>query len=136
MPSLAQAQGLLSLLNNLVAKSTIVIELTAVLAKDAAGKIGIVSFNDLALGPSLTRSIRAHSQLVSGQQEAIARDLPTDSFIVVVLLLEHWADELVKQVSRQASVVVRRYDLGADPSGTPATQSVTAPLAATAWYAL
>ncbi len=38
VPSLGQAQGLLSLLNNLVAKSTIVIELTAVLAKDAAGR--------------------------------------------------------------------------------------------------
>ncbi len=79
------------------------------------------------MGPSLTRSIRAHAELVSGQQEAIARDLPTDSFIVVVLLLEHWADELVKQVSRQASVVVRRYDLGADPNGTPATPGAAAP---------
>ena len=119
VPTLARAEGLLGLLNDLVGRGTIDVELTMLVAKDGAENVGIISFNDLSTGSSWAPTLHAQGQLLGGQRQMIAADLPADTFAVVVMVLDKWADELVKQVSRQAAVVVRRYDLGAVPTGAP-----------------
>jgi hypothetical protein len=92
-------------------------------AKDATGNVGIINFNDLSEGSSWAPALRAQGQLLGHQRQWIADDLPADSFVVVVMLLDKWADELVKQVARQAAVVVRRYDMGVDPAEVTGGQS-------------
>jgi hypothetical protein len=113
--SLAQAEGLLGQINDLVGKGVITVDLISLVAKDSSGSVGVISMNDLSSGSSWTSVLRAQGQLLGSRRDAIANDLPADSFSVVVMLLDQWADELVKRISRQAAVVVRRYDLGAEP---------------------
>ena len=115
VPSLAQAEGLLGQINDLVGKGVITVDLISLVAKDSSGSVGVISLNDLSAGSSWTSVLRAQGQVLAGHRAAIAQDLPSDSFIVVVMLLDQWADELVKRISRQAAVAVRRYDLGAEP---------------------
>ncbi len=117
VPSLAQAEGLLGQINDMVGRGVITVDLISLVAKDRSGNFGVVSLNDLSAGSSWTSVLRAQGQLLGSRRDAIAQDLPPDSFSVVVMLLDQWADELVKRISRQAAVAVRRYDLGAEPNG-------------------
>ena len=113
--SLALAEGLLGQINDLVGKGVITVDLISLVAKDSSGSVGVISVNDLSSGSSWTSLLRAQGQLLGSRRDVIAQDLPPESFTVVVTLLDQWADELVKRISRQAAVVVRRYDLGAEP---------------------
>ena len=43
----------------------------------------------------------------------IMADVPSQSFVVAVVLQEHYGDELLRAVARESSALVRRYDLDA-----------------------
>jgi hypothetical protein len=54
-------------------------------------------------------------------------DVPPESFVVAVVLEDHFGDALVRAVSREASAFVRRYDLDgpASPLKTPRVVGVS-----------
>jgi uncharacterized RDD family membrane protein YckC len=110
VPSLARVSELLNLLNDMIARHTIAVIGTAVVAKSANGQIGKLGISDLGAGDNQAALIANAVQLTPEQNRALAHDLPADSFIVVVMLGDQWADILVKQVSRQTAAVIRRYD--------------------------
>ena len=124
IPTTVASSALLNMVRDMVTRGTIEVIATAVVAKSANGQIGNISISDLATADAQPRALGDDLQLSPSQKSAIAHDLPADSFIVVVLLAEHWADVLVKQVSRQSAALVRRYEL--DPN-TPSI-ATTSPL--------
>lgn len=99
-----------------------------VLVKSEDGSLGVLAASDLSVGAKVNRMAEEPLALPDFELKRIMADVPTESFVVAVVVEEHYGDELLRVVSRETSALVRRYDLDApaSPIKTARLASVTA----------
>jgi uncharacterized RDD family membrane protein YckC len=98
-----------------------------VLVKGADGSIGVLAASDLAIGARINRVADEPLALPDYELKRIMGDVPPENFVVAVVIAERFGDELLRAVSREASALVRRYDLDAasSPIKTPRMAKAT-----------
>ena len=124
LPNYNRMRITLDTVQSAVDRGDIAVTNTAVLAKDRYGDIGIVGVSDLVPGDDNLAMIDASLDLSSPQLKHIDGDMPSDSFIILVLLKDEYVDTLTGQISRRSAAQVRVYDVG-DNSDTLTAQDGT-----------
>jgi len=121
LPNYSRLQSMLNLFQNAVDRGEIVVINTAVLAKDSYGDLGVVGVSDLAVGNNDLSMIDATLNIPIAQLTQIQNEMPSDSFIIIALLLDEYASILTGLVSKRSPAMIRIYDVGAHP------ETLTAP---------
>jgi uncharacterized RDD family membrane protein YckC len=97
-----------------------------VLVKGANDSIGVLAASDLNIGHKVNNMAEEPLVLPDFEVRRIMSDVPPESFVVAVMVEDHYGDALVRMVSREGSAFVRRYDMDAPPKGTKPPQYVSA----------
>ncbi len=121
LPNYSRLQSMLNLLQNAVDRGEVIVVNTAVLAKDSYGDLGVVGVSDLAVGNNDLSMIDATLNIPVAQLTQIQNEMPSDSFIIIALLLDEYASVLTGLVSKRTPAMIRVYDVGAHP------ETLTAP---------
>jgi uncharacterized RDD family membrane protein YckC len=96
-----------------------------VLAKGANESVGVLAASDLNIGSKVNNIADEPLILPDHEIRRIMADVPQESFVVAVMVEDHYGDALVRTVSREASALVRRYDID-QPAGQAKKQYVSA----------
>jgi uncharacterized RDD family membrane protein YckC len=115
LPNYSRLQSMLNLFQNAVDRDDTVVINTAVLAKDSYGDLGVVGVSDLAVGNNDLSMIDATLNIPVAQLTQIQNEMPSDSFIIIALLLDEYASILTGLVSKRSPAMIRVYDVGAHP---------------------
>jgi uncharacterized RDD family membrane protein YckC len=82
-----------------------------VLVKGLNDSIGVLAASDLNIGNKVNNMAEEPLILPDYEVKRIMSDVPPESFVVAVMVEDHYGDTLVRTVSREASALVRRYDI-------------------------
>jgi uncharacterized RDD family membrane protein YckC len=82
-----------------------------VLVKGQNDSIGVLAASDLNIGSKVNNMAEEPLILPDYEVKRIMSDVPPESFVVAVMMEDHYGDALVRTVSREASALVRRYDI-------------------------
>ncbi len=118
--SFGEVRTTMNILTEGVAKGEYAIVHSTVLAKDIAGEIGIVGASDLVAGDGDIGLVELNVRIPAPYLERLKQDMPSDSFIILVLLLDQHVDAVIKAVSRRVAAVIRLYDVGETPDALTA----------------
>lgn len=121
VPTIARVSELLNMVQDMIDRHEIAVTGSAVVAKSTSGQLRTLGTSDLRASYGEATELNDTLQLSPAQNAALARDLPADSFILVVMLSEQLADILVRQISRRTAAVVRRFDLETGLVAVPST---------------
>lgn len=124
VPTYRHVRTAMNILTEGVAKGEFAIEHTAVLVRDLEGEIGVVGASDLDAEGSGLGLMGAEIRIPPTYIEALKADMPLDSFIILVLLLDEWADVVVKAVSRRVPALIRIYDVGDSADALTAKEGI------------
>ena len=128
-PEYERLDNVLDLLQDGIAAGKFQIVNATVLVKGADESIAVLAASDLAVGAKINRVAEEPLALPDYELKRIMVDIPKESFVVAVVLEEHFGDELLRVVSREASALVRRYDLDAPSSPLKAPRMASISLA-------
>lgn len=115
-PEYERLEGMLDLIEDGIAAGQFHIVNATVLVKGKDQSIGVLAASDLSVGAKVNRVADEPLALPDYELKRIMADVPDESFVVAVVLEEHYGDALLRAVSREASALVRRYDLDAPAS--------------------
>ena len=115
-PEYERLDNVLDLIQDGIGAGMFQIVNATVLVKGEDGSIGVLAASDLTVGGKVNRMAEEPLALPDFELKRIMADVPDESFVVAVVLEEHYGDELLRVVSREASALVRRYDLDAPTS--------------------
>ncbi len=118
--SFGEVRTTMNILTEGVAKGEYAVVHSTVLAKDIAGEIGIVGASDLVAGSGDIGLVELNVRIPAPYLERLKQDMPSDSFIILVLLLDQHVDAIIKAVSRRVAAVIRLYDVGETPNALTA----------------
>jgi hypothetical protein len=107
-----------------VAKGEYAVVHTAILARDIDGEIGIVGASDLVADGVDLGIMAADVRIPHDYIERLKADMPSDSFIILVLLLDQYAQTVMRAVSRRVAAIIRLYDVGETPDTLTAKEGV------------
>jgi uncharacterized RDD family membrane protein YckC len=96
-----------------------------VLVKGANDSIGVLAASDLNIGSKVNEMAEEPLILPDHEVRRIMADVPSESFVVAVMVEDHYGDALVRAVSREGSALVRRYDID-EPASKAKKQYVSA----------
>jgi uncharacterized RDD family membrane protein YckC len=115
-PEYERLDNVLELIQGGIAAGFFHIVNATVLVKGAGESLGVLAATDLAVGAKVSRLADEPLALPDYELKRIMADIPNESFVVAVVIQEHYGDELLRVVSREAAALVRRYDLDAPSS--------------------
>jgi uncharacterized RDD family membrane protein YckC len=115
-PEYERLDNVLDLIQDGIGAGSYEIVNATVLVKGEDGALGVLAASDLAVGSKVNRMASEPLALPDYELKRIMADVPTENFVVAVVLQEHFADELLRAVSRESAALVRRYDLDAPTS--------------------
>ena len=118
--SFGEVRTAMNILTEGVAKGEYAVVHSTVLAKDVEGEIGIVGASDLVAGNGDIGLLELDLRIPAPYLERLKQDMPSDSFIILVLLLDQHVDAVIKAVSRRVAAVIRLYDVGETPDALTA----------------
>lgn len=120
-----QLDNVLDLIRRSIAAGNLHIVNATVLVKGANDSLGVLAASDLAVGSKVNQVADEPLVLPDYELRRIMQNVPAESFVVAVIIEDRYGDALVSVVSREAAVLVRRYDLD-DPSSPLKMQRTTA----------
>jgi uncharacterized RDD family membrane protein YckC len=115
-PEYERLDNVLDLIQDSIAAGQFHIVNATVLVKGADGTIGVLAASDLAVGSKIGRIADEPLALPDYELRRILADVPPESFEVSVVVEERYGDELLRVVSREASALIRRFDLDSPSS--------------------
>lgn len=115
-PEYERLDGVLDLIADGIAAGQFHIVNATVLVKGKDQSLGVLAASDLGVGAKVNRVADEPLALPDYELKRIMAGVPDESFVVAVVLQEHFGDALLRAVSREASALVRRYDLDAPAS--------------------
>lgn len=126
-PEYERLDNVLDLIQDGIAADLFHIVNATVLVKGADESIAVLAASDLAVGAKINRVADEPLALPDYELKRIMVDIPNESFVVAVVIEESYGDELLRVISREASALVRRYDLDApsSPLKTPRMASIS-----------
>jgi len=128
-PEYERLDSVLDMIEDGIAAGQFHIVNATVLVKGEDQSIGVLAASDLSVGAKVNRVAEEPLALPDYELKRIMADVPSQSFVVAVVLEEHYGDSLLRTVSREASALVRRYDLDAPASplhsSRPAARQLT-----------
>jgi hypothetical protein len=126
-PEYERLDNVLDLIQDGIAIGRFTIVNATVLVKGEDESIGVLAASDLAVGAKVNRMASEPLALPDFELKRIMADVPSQSFVVAVVLQEHYGDELLRAVARESTALVRRYDLDApsSPVRTPRIASIS-----------
>lgn len=127
-PEYERLDNVLDLIQDGIAADRFTIVNATVLVKGDDDSIGVLAASDLAVGAKVNRMASEPLALPDYELKRIMVDVPSQSFVVAVVLQENYGDELLRAVARESSALVRRYDLDApsSPVRAPRIASISA----------
>jgi uncharacterized RDD family membrane protein YckC len=124
VPSFGEVRITMNLLTEGIAKGEYAVVHTAILARDIDGEIGIVGASDLVADGVDLGIMAADVRIPHDYIERLKADMPSDSFIILVLLLDQYAQTVMKAVSRRVAAIIRLYDVGETPDTLTAKEGI------------
>jgi uncharacterized RDD family membrane protein YckC len=110
-PDYDRLDNVLELIQHGIDDETFHIINATVLVKGANGSLGVLAATDLNIGHKVNNMAEEPLMLPDFELKRIMADVPPESFVVAVMMEDHYGDSLVRAVSREASALVRRYDM-------------------------
>lgn len=112
-PEYERLDHILDLVQDGIADGKVHIVNATVLVKGEDQSVGVLAASDLGVGAKVNRVADEPLALPDYELKRIMADVPSENFVVAVVLEERYGDELLRIVSREVSALVRRYDLDA-----------------------
>lgn len=115
-PEYERLDNVLDMIEDGIAAGQFHIVNATVLVKGEDQSIGVLAASDLAVGAKVNRVAEEPLVLPDYELKRVMAAVPNESFVVAVVLEESYGDALLRVISREASALVRRYDLDAPAS--------------------
>jgi uncharacterized RDD family membrane protein YckC len=120
-PDYERLDDVLDLIQDGIAADKFHVVNATVLVKGENDSVGVLAASDLTIGSKVNDMADEPLMLPDFELKRIMADVPAESFVVAVVLEDHYGDALVRAIAREASALVRRYDLDepTSPLNTP-----------------
>jgi uncharacterized RDD family membrane protein YckC len=124
-PNYDRLDDVLDIIQNGIADEIFHIVNATVLVKGDGDAVGVLAASDLAVGTKVSDMADEPLMLPDYELKRIMADVPAQHFVVAVVLEDHYGDDLVRAISREASALVRRFDLDEPSKAIKTPQQVS-----------
>jgi uncharacterized RDD family membrane protein YckC len=133
VPSYRQLQSMLSDLENSVIAGEIAVVRSGVMVKDADGKLGTVSVDNLMVEENTLSLVDTSLRIPEEQLARIQTDAPEDVFLLLLLIKDQWLKPVLNLAARRSPSLLTHYDLGDQADALTASQGAHPDLVADHW---